>query len=515
MSNQKFNKQKDIERSLEEIYQSPQPSNEFMNNLENRLMQTHKEIQPKRANYFQKRPAFRWATVPAVILAVLIIFVAVVGPQKVLAEMQALIGYVPGVGFVDVNDTRVLIAPVSQTQDDVTVTVKQVMVGPEETYLVLGVEGLGTPEEFLAGYWPPDPDEDIQAWQERYLALWQTDGRLILPDGTEVSNLNIQGAPWDGFYTFPSLPPDVLSAKFEVTRLPGVPADKAPLGWSFELKLDFVANPPAMPEAGESDYASNPYNVLLPEAVPVDISSEAFAGITVSVVEVVYAETETAIRLDVEGIPLDWQYSFLDIPAALTDDLGNEYPYIYSPVTGLQQDGTYMLSFSPVSDEASALTLSVDYLAISLQLEGKAVSVDFGEKPQIGDTIPLDSTVEVEGIPIHFTAVTLSSGEVANTPEEVTLNSFIFSIDPVLARDDIVVSGLMFSGEVFQMLGSTFGSSGSGGGGDLSDGEADLTVSIGIPDTEPLPTGSYLLPISEATVNILGPFEVTWEVPAK
>jgi hypothetical protein len=450
-----------------------------------------------------------------VIIAVLVIFVAVVGPQKVLAQMQALIGYVPGVGFVDVNDTRVLLAPVSQTQGDVTVTVKQVMAGPEETYLVFGVDGLGAPEELLAGFWPPDPDEDIQAWQERYNTLWQTDGRLNLQDGTEVSNLNIQGAPWDGFYTFPTLPPDVLSVKFEVTRLPGVPADKAPQGWSFDLELDYAANPPATPEAGESDYATSPYNVLLPEAVPVDISSEAFAGITVRVVEVVYAETETSIRLNVEGIPLDWRYSYLDIPAALTDDMGNEYPYIFSPETGLQQDETYMLSFSPVSDEASALTLTVDTLSIGLQLEGKAVPVDFGENPQIGETLPLDSTIEVEGIPIHFTAVTISSGEVAYTPEEVTLNSFDFTIDPVLAEDDLVVSGLMFSGEVFQLFGGRFGSSGSGGDGDLSDREADLTVSIGIPDTEPLPRGSYMLPISEATVSVLGPFTVNWEIPIK
>jgi len=512
MSKDKFEEYNQVEGALQEAFGSTQPSNEFLDDLETRLVKMHTQVYPENTRVQRQRFSFRWAFVPAVVLFVLSLFVVVVGPQNVLAEVQALLGYVPGVGFVDVNDTRVLLEPVSQTKDGITVTVKQVMVGPEETYLVLGVDGLEPPEILLEDYLYT-PDQDIVEWQARSLALWESDGRLVLPDGSEVFGYNFQGAPWDGFYVMPSLPAEVLHATFTVTRLPGVPAEKAPQGWSFELDLGYVSEPVATPDAGGTGID---LSIPLPAGSPVGASSDTFGGYSLQVVEAVYAETETSIRLEIDGLPIVSSYTIIDLTGTLVDDLGNEYAFFISPVHGLQSDGTYVLSYDPILPEASSLTLTVNQLGLLLAVEGQTVMVDFGETPQIGDTLPMDSTVSIFGSPVHFSAVTLRTGEVVFIPEAETLNSFDFTIDPVTVENNIAVTGLTFSGETFTRLGSNFGTSAGGGGGGeqmAQNGEMiEFQTSIGIPASLPLPTGSYELPLSDASIRIFGPFVISWTI---
>ena len=92
----------------------------------------------------------RWATVGiAVLLAVAVAFLAV-GPQRVWADLQRLLGYVPGVGFVGLEETRVLTAPVTVTRDGVTLRVEQVLAQPDGTTVVVSSEGLSPEDEV----WP-------------------------------------------------------------------------------------------------------------------------------------------------------------------------------------------------------------------------------------------------------------------------------------------------------------------------------------------------------------------------
>ena len=55
----------------------------------------------------------RWATVAAALLLVAALIIGALGPQRVWAQVQRLLGYVPGVGLVqNTAGLRVLVEPV-------------------------------------------------------------------------------------------------------------------------------------------------------------------------------------------------------------------------------------------------------------------------------------------------------------------------------------------------------------------------------------------------------------------
>jgi len=59
-----------------------------------------------------------------------IVGLAAVGPQRVWAEVQRLLGYVPGIDFVDLKETQVLTTAVEVTRDGVTLRVGQMLAQP-------------------------------------------------------------------------------------------------------------------------------------------------------------------------------------------------------------------------------------------------------------------------------------------------------------------------------------------------------------------------------------------------
>ena len=203
---------------------------------------------------------------------------------------------------------------------------------------------------------------------------------LTLPDGEILlPQQNYTGAPWGGYYTFPPLPEGVMALNFEVSRLPGIPAGKAAEGWHFDLDLGYAAEQPAAPDAPDFTPSSVLEVIPLPEPTSVEESSEETLEIKIEVVEVIYAETETTVRVQMEGIPEEWQLVYQPtLIGILTDDLGNEYLGTFAPGMGLQDDGTYLMFFEPVVEGAQTLTLEIPDITTQVRLENQFVEVDFG-----------------------------------------------------------------------------------------------------------------------------------------
>ena len=135
----------------------------------------------------------RWASAALALLLILAVTVAALGPQRVWAEVQRLLGYVPGVGFVDLAETRVLVAPVETTRDGITVRVEQVIAEQDKTRVVVRSEGL-PPEDALlpAGAAVPDTASDAFV--------------LRLPDGRTLTTTEYSLRWGAGTFTFPALP---------------------------------------------------------------------------------------------------------------------------------------------------------------------------------------------------------------------------------------------------------------------------------------------------------------------
>jgi len=501
MSNETQDTQK-IEKALEVYYQNPEPSARFLDRLEIQLTEVDQRpaSQTTPESLFQKifkKRQIRWAFAPAMIATLFVIVIAAIGPQKVIAQVQSWFNYVPGFGFVNLNATRVLIEPVSLSQGDMTVTVKQILSNQEGTFVSLNVVGGPSPEEYLEALGPAT-NENSEEWTDEYQELYDSSARLILPDGTVLDDYYHQGAYWDGYLTFETLPRNVLELTLELPRIPGLPWGEAPENWVFETQLVYV----------EEELIST-----LPETHVVDITSNQVQGVFLRGVDAIYSDNEVAIRVQIEGISEDWDNYQHTLDARLTDDLGNDYPTIIEPAIGLGSDGSYMVTFQPIRPLASQLTLSVINLAVNVPLNGQSFIVDFGDGAQIGDYFPIDTTIDALGIPVHISGVRIHDDETPFTQDAGPMTTFAFEIDPIPVQNGIMVMGIELSPETNEKLGSR-GGFGTGGGAPYSEtpGFTKTDLSISIPAGVPLPSGSFEFLVRAASIYLEGPFTITWEI---
>ena len=88
-------------------------------------------------------PHRRAAFVLLAVLALMVATLLAVGPERALAALGRLLGYIPGVGFVeDAQVLRAIPAPVSQEREGVRLVVEQAVADSQRTIIVYKVDGL-------------------------------------------------------------------------------------------------------------------------------------------------------------------------------------------------------------------------------------------------------------------------------------------------------------------------------------------------------------------------------------
>ena len=204
-----------IEDRLRAATRMPQPRREFLDGLRARLVEV-----PRLSTETARRPrvSFQQPAWVYSLVAVLAITVAIlaIGPQRVLAAVRHLWGYIPGVGIVDQSaPIRVLAEPVRITRDGITISVNQATLTADQTHIEYGISGVP-----LSAY---PKDETVLGCAES--------GYLRLPDGTQV-DLN---AP---------IPADVNAATLVIPCIFNTLPGSVPLDW--ELSMRFVPAPPDM-----------------------------------------------------------------------------------------------------------------------------------------------------------------------------------------------------------------------------------------------------------------------------
>ena len=490
-----------VEKELQTLYQTPQPSEKFLEMLEFELTAASQDVEQEQATQslfgqFKNLFQARWVQTPAMIAIILAIVITAIGPQKVIAQVQVWFNYVPGYGFVDLNATRLLVEPVSLTQGDMTVTVKQVLSNREGTYVSLNVVGGPDAKAYLEALGPVS-EENYDEWIVEYQDLYENSANLILPDGSVMDDYYFQGAYWDGFLSFEILPQAVLDLSLELPRIPGLPAGEAPENWLFDLSLVYVEE-----EQIEA----------LPTPQVIDVSSNTIQGINLRVMDTVYSDSEVALRVWIEGMPVEWRNNHPYLDASLSDDLGNQYPVLYEPASGLSADGSYLLTFQSIRPEASQLTLNVINLAFNVPLSGQSIRVDLGDAPQVGDHFTLDATVEAMGIPVHFSGLRIHDEKLAHIPKEDHVTTFEFEIDPIQVQDNIAITGLEISHKIFNNNGNRYGSSGSSGMDPELPGFMQTSLSFSLTDEIPLPNGNFEILFQAVNIYLDGPFIISWEI---
>jgi hypothetical protein len=439
----------------------------------------------------------RWATAAAVVVLAVALVLAAVGPQRAWAAIQQWLGYVPGVGFVDLQDTKILAAPVAITQAGITVQVEQVLARPHKTTVVFRSEGLPR-EDHL---WPEMMRDD----HDYHFALHLPDGRVLT---TQTWTLRLGG----GTLEFPPLPEGATTVMLTMGRLPLVPPDFGPEAWSIPLTLQ-----PATNDLIAALYPQ-PYT-------PVDAAATR-NDVTMRVLEVAHTPEETAVRLQLQWSDPAWQMHFLTggtILPYLEDESGQVYRYstgssggsrVQTVVRSVDEvtptpfperptiEGT--IHFWPASPLAEQLTLVVSRLEFQVTADA-AFTFDLGPEPQVGDSWPLDLRLDVAGFPVLITAARLIEEVIDQGPgrESIPRLALQFDQEPIPPVGDRVLSG-------FGLDGSRSGFTG-GSGRYAESGHWQMAVTVG--RDEPLPTGLVSITIPRASVMQQGPWEITWEVP--
>ncbi len=390
----------DIETGLDNLYNRISPDPSFANQLERRLAaQAAHYARPGNTPFPSSVSLFlRSIRKPALILALAVllltvIFIGAAGPQRVLAEIQRLLGYAPGIGFVQPGQTRLLEAPVEVKQGPVTLRVDSVVADSKHTQVNITVYGLSQ-EKFI----PTPGEEEIKV-------------SLLMPDGTQLFSTHSVsgiGQVLQSTLDFPAIPENIDRVTLIFHRLPLLPAGFGPENWSVPLILK-SANLPAATTGGS---LAEPY-------VPENASASS-QGITAQVLQAAQGQSETGVQVQFSWQNQGWT-RLSSVEARLSDQEERQYqqhqPQLgpaFEPSTQVFLPGSQIRTFrfDPLYPEAKKASLTLSQLDFAVDSQAQ-FRFDPGENAQVGQVWDLSGLpgthFEIAGIPIQVISATLTT----------------------------------------------------------------------------------------------------------
>jgi len=158
---------------------------------------------------------------------------------------------------------------------------------------------------------------------------------------------------------------------------------------------------------------------------------------------------------------------------------------------------TSLVGFPPVEDDPGVYSMVADGIVFSIPVD-KGFVIDLGEKPAIGSTYPLDIDLRIEGIRVHFSEATILPEDENGLPLRLELAVYGIPQAPGRRIEELTLSAPF-----------PFTSSKAGWNGD------QLKAYIALDPGHGVPSGEIPLRVSEAFVNILGPWQVSWARPSE
>lgn len=476
-----------FEDRVRQAVQMPDPRPEFAEVLWQQMT-----VRPRRkparvgnARSLFSRPA--WIATIVVFVLALITGLAV-GPQRVLAAIQSLFVYIPGVGFVQTDTVMALKEQVSMTKGGLTLQVEQLVASNSETVLVL-----------LGSGFSPDQESDLN---ERVT--------LRLPGGEEWTSgdrsldLTQNQGEYRATIKFKPLPPGTRHVT--VIWRQSVPiSGEVPLSWDIPVEL--------FPSSDPQVSARLPFS---------DSPQGAFAtqhNVTLRIDQVSQGLDDTAVRVRYE-FPQEYGYGYL-LSETLWDDLGNRYEEksnqvhfedngqaaTYLPTT-VANPKTYTgfywtLDFPALDPDARQLTLQVDRFWMRSPY-GISLKIDLGPDPEVGDTWPVDQMISFADTTVTILQARLvsenlisvpplgSNGTLENLPQD-NLVGLVLDLEPT-NPDELEISQVWL--DVRGSPGNVY----------------DLGTGTWAPawDRDAIPSGEIEVHIALLEGSIKGPWVITW-----
>ncbi len=453
---------------------------QFEKTLISRTWEEDQQRQPQASRKNWTRTLFRrpaW-TIAIAVFIVMFITILAVGPQRVYADFLKLFGYIPGVGFVDLDQVRVLQNGVTQRHADQEVTAMRGLVTPRGTDLWLEFSDEARPvadawlettdgQRFDLINWSYDPDEPGTHGVVMHFAALPVDVNEVtlgLVEGWRIPLVWVQGSASN------LAPANIILAPTEVSPEASSPAPEQT----------------ASPEAGHCSQALD---------VKFCIQASVRAG--------------DGLQVLLEATPggqyspgSNYSPSMFDIPGqseaiSLMSSGSQVYPIDphFIQVGGEPSGSLSTLLFPGAKDLQGPLSLQFPAVMLSMPLSAQ-VSIDLGDHPITVPAPSIDQTVDVAGIPVHFGQARLVGGDNGN--------SLILEItsDPVESKDG--VTPYMIELGRPEGINDRYGAGNKGG---------QLTIRIElIQQTGGEPVSGVLnIPLISASVLVQGPFTLSFD----
>jgi hypothetical protein len=322
------------------------------------------------------------------------------------------------------TSVRQLAAPVSQTRDGITVTVKRATVSTEITTIDLDFAGIP------ASAIPTDPQVMFCSPNDLYLRY---------PDGTR-GELRFQAfdglqGPTNWTWYFNPIPARFDTAVLVLPCIPGTKPGALPGNW--ELPLRFVP-------ADAADFAPVVFPTPLPTpaaAVPTPTSASPASGQPYPCKEDIVLALDKVVRLpdgDVFSAHIraaddsPFAVDVADMPT-LTDINGQDIPQLIAPPDPggfLTPTKPFVMDFKTDGPVHGPVTITVEKVQVDIIKPGY-FSFDAGPHPQVGQHWQIDQKIEVGGRTFRVTSATLAADGyhfVFETDSPDVLSLYVFSM---------------------------------------------------------------------------------------
>lgn len=414
----------------------------------------------------RRRPVPRWAWIAASLVVIALLFTF---RQPVLASIGHLFGYayVPEAGFVAVDQVRVLEHAVRQEHDGQSLTAAQGLAMADSTRIWLTFSDAARPVD---GTW------------------------LEAPDGTRFELLSWQYSPDEVGSTgvlayFPPLPAETDQVTLILPEGWHLPLTWVPGTMGNLMPADVTLT--TMPAGGTGTPAETAGGPCIEAyGVPLCVKAAAWEGDDLQVL--LETEVNTASNYD---------FSLFQVPDAMqgwvvSDDSGTTFP-IATEYFRTQTEGDRLiatLTFPGARGLAGPLQLTLPSVLVSLPIQD-TFEVDLGDDPQPGQVIPLDQTVVVDDLTVHFSQAELVGSDettltlsIESDPLDNTAAVQIYSLGP--GRPEGVEDRYGFGTSLER-----------------------FSIHVQLYQNGKVLTGTLRIPLISATLKVNGPFMLGFEAP--
>jgi hypothetical protein len=414
-----------IEEKIKSAAKTIEPKEEFSSALWQQLSQkgAKKRTSPSRAGFF--RPL----RVAALAVAMIAVVIFAVGPQNIVTAFNYLLGYLPGSGFVQNDDSTLYLAkPVVVNQGEYTLTVKQMVADQENAVLTYELSG-------------PAHGLDYCSYDENVLQF--PDGKMGLPIGGGLTG----GDSTQAHIYYQPLPAGVKTLTLAVSETSQDANCKAPKVWSIDLTLGSLPAGVTLASVAQGQDLQVSEQISVPSAAAdaVDVNNVHFSIDSVAVTADNYV-----VAGHVSGSNPAWSDEFLgsDPDAIQVSDASGKIIPIERDDDEENVQGGFGFKFAK-GDYAAPLTIKFQSVDISAALDdSNSFSFEAGTQPQVGQTWTVDQPMNLLGHTITVESVsTIHNDAVSTDQKAVTGYSILTKIDSSLLDVDFRGSGSMAAGD--------------------------------------------------------------------